>query len=68
MSGSTDCVTWNVPVRLIAMIRSQSSGVTSMKLSNESLPAAFTSTSTCPSSPRTRSTAASTAARSDTST
>ena len=32
MSGSTDCVTWNVPVRLIAMIRSHSSGVTSMKL------------------------------------
>ena len=32
------------------MMRSHCSGVTSMKLSNESLPAAFTSTSTCPSS------------------
>ena len=32
MSGSTACVTWNVPVRLTAMIRSHSSGVMSTKL------------------------------------
>src|ERR1700712_3553917 len=68
MSGSADCVTWNVPVRFTEMMRSHCSVVMSMKRSNPSLPAPFTSTSTGPSSPRTCSTAASTAARSDTST
>src|SRR5689334_4530405 len=68
MSGSTDWMQWNEPVRLTAMMRSHSAVSMSTKRVNASMPAELTSTSTGPSSARVRATAASIWARSDTST
>ena len=50
MSGSADCVQWNVPVRFTAMIRSHSSGADVDEPVEAVLAAPFTSTSTGPSS------------------
>ena len=68
MSGSTDWMQWNVPVRFTAMIRSHSSVLISMMGSKPSFPAPLTSTSTGPRARRVCSTASSTCARSETST
>src|SRR5579864_1217440 len=68
MSGTADWTEWKVPVRLTARMRSQASGVMSVNAMNPSMPALVTSTSTGPRAWRTLSSAASTDARSLTST
>ena len=62
MSGTAACRQWNVPVRLTARTRSQLSIVMSVKRSNASRPALVTMIAMGPSSARTLSSAASTAA------
>ena len=68
MSGIADCRQWNVPVRFTASMRSHASSVMSVNVWNSSKPALVTMISIGPSSARTFAIAASTAARSVTST
>ncbi len=67
MSGSTAWMQWKTPFRLTSITRCQASKVRSVNRLKPSIPAAFTSTVTGPSSSRTAASAVSTCARSDTS-